>query len=170
MNSLVDHNAHFDELANYFSSYLRDISTIVSQLKSYAYSIINVPQPSLKNMPITSDISSIMAACKRTYDDIKRVESILKGHAKGKGNESSASGSRVSSTKKIGASANKINHLQLQLETIEVNKESRIQSAQELTESPAKLQEKSKDFPIQIEEETKSTRISNHLHNEPSEE
>lgn len=73
MNSLVDHNAHFDELANYFASYLKDISSIITQVKSHAYSIINVPQPAHKNMVITSDISSIMAACKRTFDDIKRV-------------------------------------------------------------------------------------------------
>ena len=120
---------------------MRDISTIITQVKSHAYSIINVPQPAQKIMAISSDISSIMAACKRTYDDIKRVESILKGHAKGKGNDSSVSGSRVSSTRKLGgAAANKINGLQLQLEAIGGNKDSRIQSAQELTESPERLQ------------------------------
>lgn len=73
MDSLVDHNAHFQELVNYFASYLRDISATISEVKSLAYMLINVPQPNTKNIQVTSDIASIMMACKKTYDDIKRA-------------------------------------------------------------------------------------------------
>ena len=61
------------------------MTATISEVKSLAYSLINVPQPNTKMMQITPDISSIMVACKKTYDDIKRAESIIRGHVKGKG-------------------------------------------------------------------------------------
>jgi hypothetical protein len=90
MDSLVDHSAHYNELVSYFASYLRDMSAVISQVKGLAYTLINIPQPAFKNSPIVNDISSVMSACKRTYDDIKRTESILRGHIKGKNSPSSS--------------------------------------------------------------------------------
>lgn len=99
MDSLVDYSAHYAELVSYFASYLRDMSTAISQVKSLAYSIINIPQPPIKHASIANDIASVMAACKRTHDDIKRTESILKGHVKAK--ESPASSRVILSNNKI---------------------------------------------------------------------
>jgi hypothetical protein len=71
-------------LLNYFASYLRDISTTITQVKTLAYTLINVPQPQSKPSPIRTDIASVMAACKKTYEDIRRIESIMRGHVKGR--------------------------------------------------------------------------------------
>lgn len=73
MNSLVDYNVHFSELLNYFASYLRDMSHTIAYVKSLAYVLINVPHPQSAPTIVTADIASVMAACKKTYDDIKRT-------------------------------------------------------------------------------------------------
>lgn len=45
MKSLVDHDAHFTDLLNYFGSYLKDMSITITNLKALAYTLINLPQP-----------------------------------------------------------------------------------------------------------------------------
>jgi len=73
MDSLVDHNAQYNDLLNYFSSYLKDMIAMIGQVKALTYCLLNVPPPSNKNIAITPDVYSVMGACKRTHDDIKRI-------------------------------------------------------------------------------------------------
>jgi len=114
MDSLVDHSAHYSELVSYFASYLRDMNAIISQVKSLAYTLINVPQPNVKTQIITNDIASVMSACKRTFDDIKRTESILRGHVKGK--ETPASSRMVLSNSNIQSIISPVKTTELQLD------------------------------------------------------
>jgi precorrin-6B methylase 1 len=137
MSAETDHSA-YEELLNYFASYLRDIAATISQVKSLAYTLVNVPQPPLKNIQVAPDISSVMNACKRTFDDIKRVESIMRGHTRGKESESSQSASRVqlSSGKKAAILGSKYPNIPLQSEKIGSEKELRTQSATHILENP----------------------------------
>lgn len=46
---------------------------MILDVKRLAYSLINVMQPPSKAIVVSSDINSIINACKRTFDDLKRA-------------------------------------------------------------------------------------------------
>jgi len=49
------------------------MSVMINDVKKLAYSVINVQQPTTKVFNISNDIESIVKACKRTFDDLKRT-------------------------------------------------------------------------------------------------
>jgi hypothetical protein len=49
------------------------MTAMIGQVKALTYCLLNVPPPSNKNIAITPDVYSVMGACKRTHDDIKRI-------------------------------------------------------------------------------------------------
>lgn len=139
MDSLVDPNAQYEELILYFASYLREMSAVISQVKSLAYSLINIPQPAAKNPTINNDIASVMSACKKAFDDIKRTESIMRGHVKGK---ESPSSSRItgSNTKIQSITPIKCPELQIDFESNQLPNEAVVQSARtNIENSPKKI-------------------------------
>ena len=85
MSAYLGSQPQLEELLSYFSSYLKDITRTVVQVKTLVYSLINVAPPTPKHqLDINPDPATIMSACKRSLDDMKRIESVLKGHLKSK--------------------------------------------------------------------------------------
>lgn len=108
MSKTIESVPQSDELLlNFFSSYLKDISVIISEIKHNMYKLINVNPPPSRNISVSNDIRSIMAACNLVFDDAKRSNGILKGYLKGQGideersNRSSRSGEKNSNTSSI---------------------------------------------------------------------
>lgn len=108
MATFQEYAGHPEEMLNYFSSYLQDMSGMISQVKAMVYSLINITHPAPRLTQVSPDIHSIMAACKRTYDDLKRTESILRGHTKGKGAAETAAGKASPVTKKYETSNSRV--------------------------------------------------------------
>ncbi len=84
MLNILDSQPSAEKLIDYFSSYLSDITLLIMDIKQQVYQIINVSTISQKKAIINNDIPSIMSACKKTFEDLKRIETILKGYIKGK--------------------------------------------------------------------------------------
>ena len=57
---------------------------IVTDVKTLLYQLIGIDQPPPKHSPISTDIHSVLLACNTAYEDMRRVETLLKGHVKGK--------------------------------------------------------------------------------------
>jgi hypothetical protein len=69
-------------MSNQFSSSLQGIALTITQIKSLVYSLIDIGLPLQQPLSIPSDYHSIMVACKRIHDDLKRTEWILHAHVK----------------------------------------------------------------------------------------
>lgn len=69
---------------HFFSSFLADLLIITSDLKSHAYQLIGLQTPPFKRNAVQNNIYSIMEACNRTYEDLRRTETLLRGHLRGK--------------------------------------------------------------------------------------
>jgi len=63
---------------------MRDLFNVISNLKDVVYQLIGLQTPEPKNHHISSDIHSVLLACNTGYEDLRRVETLLKGHLKGK--------------------------------------------------------------------------------------
>jgi hypothetical protein len=72
------------EMIRYFSDFLTEINLIISNIKDYVYEIIDVNLNPSKAKTVFQSMSSIILATHRTYDDLKKVESILTGVVKSK--------------------------------------------------------------------------------------
>ena len=86
------------EITAFFVEFLQEMTQAVSQVKTEAYSLLDLPTPSSKqSLQISPDPIGIMDACKRTLDDMRRVESVLRGRSRGKNKiiESDNSGMRI---------------------------------------------------------------------------
>ena len=60
--------------------YLLDCSKTVLKIKEFVYSFVDISigsSPTKKNFPT---MPSVIAACKQNLDDLKRIESILRGY------------------------------------------------------------------------------------------
>jgi hypothetical protein len=77
-------NSQAEELLQYFSSYLTDTTAAIADIKNLMYELIDIELPLAKGLTVPSDILSIMGACRRSYDDLRRTEAILRGHVRAK--------------------------------------------------------------------------------------
>jgi hypothetical protein len=84
------------------------MSGMIAQVKAMVYSLINITHPTPRLCQVSPDIHSIMAVCKRTYDDLKRTESILRGHTKGKEAAEATAGKASPVTKKYETSKSRV--------------------------------------------------------------
>lgn len=83
MNTYLPSQPQLGQLLLYFSQYLEEVTRSITQVKSQAYALLQVATPS-SQMPahVMPEPTAIMAACKRSLDDIRRIESVLRGHSK----------------------------------------------------------------------------------------
>lgn len=75
---------HLKELLLYFSSFLTDALAAVTDLRVLIYELIQLNPPSSHSSPVLPDMTSIANACRKCYDDLKRSQSLLRGHVKAK--------------------------------------------------------------------------------------
>lgn len=76
--------SHPQELLEFFSSYLTDTCNTIANIKNIVYELIEIEPSQLSKKKVTPDIFDVMAHCKKTFDDLKRTECILKGHVRAK--------------------------------------------------------------------------------------
>jgi hypothetical protein len=79
------------ELKYYFSSYLSDAIAAINNIKHLVYDLISIELPQPPPNSVQPDILSIMVACQTCYDDLRRIENILRGHVKARKNKKSTS-------------------------------------------------------------------------------
>ena len=84
MTSISFHQTQVTELLHFFSSYLADTMSSICTLKKLVYQLIEVQLPISPPQHVAPDIHQVMATCKKSYDDLKRTECILRGHVKAK--------------------------------------------------------------------------------------
>lgn len=72
------------QILPFFSSFLNDVIKITKDLKKHVYNLIGIDASHLRILNITSNIYSIMEGCHKTFEDLRRVETLLKGHLNGK--------------------------------------------------------------------------------------
>jgi hypothetical protein len=72
------------ELLGFFASYLRDMALSIRTVKNMVYALINVDCAVAPPPSPADDIHSLVTACNRTHEDIRRIETLLRGHLKGR--------------------------------------------------------------------------------------
>lgn len=73
-----------EDITEFMNHYLVDSHKTISKIKEHVYSFIDIsisPNPSKKTFPT---VPSIISACKQNMDDLKRIESVLKGYIQSK--------------------------------------------------------------------------------------
>ena len=65
-----------------FSVYMTNMTTAIQEVKLLVYDLIDISYPSSKKLTVLPEKLSLITAFKRNYDDLKRTESILRGHIK----------------------------------------------------------------------------------------
>ncbi len=75
-----------EEMKTFFRDYLEDISDLILKIKSNVYEIVNIKTNRFINesVKVKANISSIFSHCKRSFDDLKRISSILSGYVLGR--------------------------------------------------------------------------------------
>lgn len=84
MEFKIDEASPYEELLNYFASFLQDILSIAKNMKTNVYSLIGIDPPNFKEIKVFNNIYSIMEGCNKSFDDLRRAETLLRGHLKGK--------------------------------------------------------------------------------------
>ena len=75
---------HLDQqLQHYFANYLRDITSTLTEVKEMVYSLIRVHCPLMPPPSISTDLHSLTSACAMTYEDLRKVEVLLRGYLRG---------------------------------------------------------------------------------------
>jgi hypothetical protein len=72
------------EMVRYFSDFLTEISLIIANIKCTVYEIIDVQLSTQRVRSVMHSMSSVILATHKTFDDLKKVESILSGVVKSK--------------------------------------------------------------------------------------
>lgn len=72
------------EMIRYFSDFLTEINLIIANIKDYVYEVIDVHLTPSKANTVFHTMSSIILATHKTFDDLKKIESILTGVIKSK--------------------------------------------------------------------------------------
>ena len=70
------------EMLRYFSDFLTEINLIISTIKKHTYEIIVVSIPSPTILKVYHSMASIISSTHKTYDDLKRIESVMTGVVK----------------------------------------------------------------------------------------
>lgn len=71
-------------MIRYFSDFLTEISLIIANIKDYVYEVIDVNLTPARGRSVSQSMSSIILATHKTFDDLKKIESILTGVVKSK--------------------------------------------------------------------------------------
>ena len=70
------------EILTFFSSYLRDILELASEIKKNTYSLLGLSVNPQRQLFVNKNVYSIMEACNHSYEDLRRTSTLLKGHIK----------------------------------------------------------------------------------------
>lgn len=84
MDESFDSTQNTKDINTFLSSFFTDLGRTVSRIKDLVLTLINVNIPSLPDLEIGNDMLSIVSACHKTYNDLKKVESLLRGHVRAK--------------------------------------------------------------------------------------
>lgn len=67
------------EMLRYFSDFLTEINLIISNIKQHTYEFVSVSIPNTTILKVYDSMASIIASTHKTYDDLKRIESVMNG-------------------------------------------------------------------------------------------
>ena len=71
-------------MIRYFSDFLTEANLIISGIKQSVYEIIDVHLNIQTGKSVQRSMSSIILATHKTFDDLKKIESVLTGVVKSK--------------------------------------------------------------------------------------
>lgn len=71
-------------MIRYFSDFLTEINIIITGIKQSVYEIIDVHLSIQAGKNVQRSMSSIILATHKTFDDLKKIESVLTGVVKSK--------------------------------------------------------------------------------------
>ena len=80
----MKNEGHGQDLVDFMSSYLTDLGLAVHRIKSLVLQLINVKVSESQIMEVAPNTLAIASACRRTFDDLRRAESLPRGHVKAK--------------------------------------------------------------------------------------
>jgi hypothetical protein len=69
-------------MLRYFSDFLSEINLIITAIKQHTYEIIEVAIPAPTVLKVYHSMASIISSTHKTYDDLKRIESVMTGVVK----------------------------------------------------------------------------------------
>jgi hypothetical protein len=72
------------EIVRYFSEFLTEINVIIHSIKQHAYQIVEVCIPNPTLLTVYESMASIVSHTYKTFDNLKIIESLLRGIAKSK--------------------------------------------------------------------------------------
>lgn len=73
MELKIDEASPYEELLNYFASFLQDILSIAKNMKTNVYSLIGIDPPNFKEIKVFNNIHSIdLEGCNKSFDDLRR--------------------------------------------------------------------------------------------------
>ena len=70
------------EMIRYFSDFLTEINLIIHNIKQYTYEMVGVCMPNTSLLTVYESIASIISNTHKTFDNLKRIESIMSGMVK----------------------------------------------------------------------------------------
>lgn len=70
------------EMVRYFSDFLSEINLIISNIKEHAYEMVDVVIPTPSILTVYESMASIISSTHKTYDNLKRIESVMSGVTK----------------------------------------------------------------------------------------
>ena len=72
------------EMVRYFSDFLIEINCIIDKIKMHTYEMVDVSLPTPTLLTVYQSMASIVAQTNKTYDNLKRIESVMSGLVKAK--------------------------------------------------------------------------------------
>lgn len=72
------------EIVRYFSDFLSEINSIIQNIKKHTYELVDISVPNTSLLTVYESIASIISNTHKTFDNLKRIESIMSGVVKSK--------------------------------------------------------------------------------------
>ena len=72
------------QLVSYFAEFLQEIGLVISSIRGYAFQLIDLTMPVPQANYVCSSMSSVIHNTHRTYQTLKKVESVLAGYCRAK--------------------------------------------------------------------------------------
>ena len=70
------------DIFTFFSSYLRDLLQLASDIKISTYQLLGIDSLAPKYFVVNTNMYSIMEACNNSFEDLRRTSTLLRGHLK----------------------------------------------------------------------------------------
>ena len=73
-----------EDILEYMNHYLIDSSKAIQKIKEHVYSFINISVGVSGHKKNFNSVPAVISGCKQNLDDLKRIESLLKGSVNSK--------------------------------------------------------------------------------------